>query len=272
MSRKLLMPKKPAWAVGTAILIVVSLVAAFVSTFFRPLDPGRGICLWMGIVASVLFVGLALYPARRKALARPFGTAQTWIQLHVWGGLLAAILVLVHQAFRLPGGTMGWLLFLLTLWVTFSGFLGVFLQKYYPVILSRNLTVEVLFDRIPELVGRLPGEGDKLVEGASDVLRGFYQSEVRPSLAGLAPSWGYLTDVRGGRDRRLAPFARITQFLTEDEQRKLEDLKTIFVEKLELDAHYSVQRALRLWTVLHVPPAGVLMGLLAVHVVAFFLY
>ena len=115
MSRKLLVPKKPAWAIGTAILIGVSLLCAFVSSFFRPLDPGRGICLWMGIVASVLFVGLALYPARRKALARPFGNAQTWIQLHVWGGLLAAILVLVHQAFRLPGGTMGWLLFLLTL-------------------------------------------------------------------------------------------------------------------------------------------------------------
>lgn len=272
MTRQFLLPKKPAWAVASAVIVAASLILAFVASFFRPLDPGRGVCLWFGIVASVLFVGLALYPARRRALARPFGTAQTWIQMHLWGGFLAAVFVLVHQAFRLPGGTMGWLLFLLTIWVTLSGMLGVFLQKYYPVLLSRNLAVEVLFDRIPELVGRLPGEGDKLVEGTSDVLRGFYQSEVRPALAGIAPSWGYLSDVRGGRERRLAPFARILQFLTEEEQRKLEDLKTIFIEKLELDAHYSVQRALRLWTVLHVPPAGVLMGLLAVHVIAFFLY
>ena len=39
-------------------------------------------------------------------------------------------------------------------------------------------------------------------------------------------------------------------------------------EKAELDVHLSLQRALRAWLVLHVPPAIVLLGLLAVHVFA----
>ncbi len=39
-------------------------------------------------------------------------------------------------------------------------------------------------------------------------------------------------------------------------------------EKAELDVHLSLQRALRVWLVLHVPPAIALLGLLAVHIFA----
>jgi hypothetical protein len=78
--------------------------------------------------------------------------------------------------------------------------------------------------------------------------------------------------VRGGRDRRLLSFARISNFLAEDERPKLEDLKTIFIEKLELDAQYSVQRALRMWTLLHVPPAALLLGLVIIHIAVVLLY
>ena len=272
MRRTFWEPKQPRWAILTGIVVAASLVVYAAAAFVRPPDPGRGACLWFGIVAAVLFVVESLYPVRRKLLAKPLPNAQQWVQLHIWGGLLALLWVLLHDAFRKPGGTMGWLLLLLTIWVTASGLLGVFMQKYYPVMLSRNLTVEALFERIPDLIGRLPAEADKLTEGASDVLRGFYQQEVRPALAGVSPSWSYLTDVRGGRDRRLLSFTRISDFLAEEEKPRLEDLKTIFIEKLELDAQYSVQRALRMWTLLHVPPAALLLGLVIIHVAVVLLY
>ena len=257
---------------ATAAIAVLSLAVYVVLDLNRPIRPGRGPGLWFGIIAAVLFVLESLYPLRKKLLSRPFGSAQRWLQLHIWGGWLAALFVLIHSDFRRPGGTIGWLLLLLTIWVTLSGFLGVVLQKYGPVALSQNLTVEALFERIPELVSRLSAEGDQLAEGGSEVLQGFYQSEVRPSLMGVDPSWSYLTDLRGGREQKLLPFTRMGPFVPEDERSRLEDMKTIFVEKLELDASYSVQRALRGWTVLHVPPAILLIALLLVHIGAFLLY
>lgn len=272
MNRKAWMPKQPPWAVAALVLVAIALFAYVATTIGRPLDPARGAGLVFGIVASVLFVVEALYPLRRKLLSKPLGNARRWIQLHVWGGLMAALFVLMHEGFRAPGGIMGWLLYVLTLWVTFTGIVGVFLQKWLPLALARDLTVEALFERIPELVARLPLEADKLVEGTSEVLLGFYQKEVRPALVGVDPQWSYLIDLRGGRDRRLLSFARITQFVKEDERTRLEDLRTLFVEKLELDAHYTAQRALRGWTVMHVPPAIVLLALLFVHIGAFFLY
>jgi hypothetical protein len=83
---------------------------------------------------------------------------------------------------------------------------------------------------------------------------------------------GGLLDVRTGRERALAPFVRMTQFVDDAEKEKVEDLITIYVEKLELDAHFSLQRILRTWLVLHVPPAGLLMGLMLIHVFTWLWY
>jgi hypothetical protein len=47
---------------------------------------------------------------------------------------------------------------------------------------------------------------------------------------------------------------------------------TLFTEKVELDAHYSLQGMLRGWLALHVPPAGALLGLLVVHVFGWLWY
>ena len=90
----------------------------------------------------------------------------------------------------------------------------------------------------------------------------------RPSLAGVAPSWAFLADLRGGRARRLAPFRNVEPFLSDEDRDRLRDLEAVVTEKVELDAHYSAQRALRLWLPVHLFPAMALLGLLAVHVLA----
>ncbi len=272
MELKSLRPKEPRWALVSLALAAALSILYRIVTWRRPLDPGRGAGLVFGVLAAVLFAVLAAYPLRRRALAKPLGTARQWIQIHIWGGALAAFLVLLHAGLRTPSGLFGWSLFLLTLWVTASGLLGVLFQKFYPYVLSRNLAVEALFERIPELVERLVGEADKLVQGASEVLEAFYQAEIRPALLTVAPSWRYLADVRASRDRRLSPFTRIAQFVPKEDHERLADLKTIFVEKLELDAHYSVQRVLKRWSLFHAPPSALLVWLSILHIAAFFLY
>jgi hypothetical protein len=132
--------------------------------------------------------------------------------------------------------------------------------------------VEALYERIPELVAALVAEADALMAGTSDVAARFYRSEARKLLATVTPSWSYLLDVRGGRDRALEPFRRVSQFVDASEKQKLEDLMAIYVEKVELDAHYSLQGLLRRWLVWHVPPAALLMALVVLHIAAWLIY
>lgn len=259
-------PKKPRWFVGSIVIGAIAIVVRFVVVTRRPWDPARTAGLVFGIAASLLYLIDLLYPIRRRLLSMPLGNSQRWIQLHIYGGSLAFLFVLIHEGFRWPAGTMGWLLLILSFWATLSGLVGVWLQKWIPALLAGGLQVEALFERIPELVGALLAEADSLIEGSSEMLERFYAEDVRPALAGVEVSWNYLTDVRSGRERRLAPFSRMARFLADEERPRLEDLKAVYTEKLELDAQYSVQRILRLWVAIHVPPCVLLFGLMLFHI------
>jgi hypothetical protein len=87
-------------------------------------------------------------------------------------------------------------------------------------------------------------------------------------MAGPAPRWGYLFDIRQARVRQVEPLTRIETFVEGGDRDKLRDLTAIVNEKLDLDVHMSLQRALRAWLVTHIPAAVVLLGLMLIHVFA----
>ena len=248
------------------------LVYAF-AAWGRTWSPKRGAGLVFGILAALVFVFEMAYPFRRPR-ARPLASAKAWMQAHVYLGALAFLGVLAHAGFSLPHGAMGWALLALSGWVTTSGLLGVFLQKWIPSALSSGLRVEALFERIPSLVEGLLVEADELMEGTSESLDAFYRRDVRDLLSRLDPSWAYLFDVRAGRDRALEPFRRMGQYVAAEEKGKVSDLMEIYIEKLELDAQHRMQQVLRNWLswTAHVPAAGLLMGLLVIHVLTWALY
>ena len=150
-----LAPKKPAWLKASAVVVVLGLVLYVGYTWWRPWAPGRIGGLIFGTIAAVLFFNAGLYPLRRRWRAKPLGTVQQWLQLHIYGSVIALVFVLIHIGFRLPGGTFGWWLFLLTVRTALTGVVGVLLQKWVPVLIARNLKVEAIYERIPELVSNL---------------------------------------------------------------------------------------------------------------------
>jgi hypothetical protein len=268
---QVLRPKEPGNARATAVAAAVLLLVFVLAGARWPWSPKRGLGLFFGFLATALFVFEMAYPFRRPK-ARPLGTAKAWAQAHVYLGTIALLAVLIHAGFRLPKGALGWALLLLSAWTTASGLIGVWLQKWIPAALAEGLRVEALYERIPGLVDQLVAEADALMAGADEVGERFYRTEVRPSLGRPNPSWGFLLDVRASRDRALEPFRRVADFVDPAQKALIDDLMSIYTEKIELDAHYSLQGILRRWLVLHVPTAGMLMGLLAVHVFAWAWY
>lgn len=255
----------------TVIVSGLAVVFYLLASQLWPWSPKRGAGLVFGFLAAVLFVFEMLYAGRRPR-ARPFGTARLWLQAHVYLGAVAFVAVLIHTGFRWPGGGMGFWLLGLSFWTTLSGLLGVWLQKWVPAALSDGLRVEALFERIPALVDKTRAEADDLARGSGQVLRTFYAKQVRASLLKVSPSWGYLFDVRRGRERALEPFRTVARFVEPSEQEKVEDLMNLFTDKLELDAHFSLQSLLRRWIALHVPPAALLLAFLLVHILSWVWY
>jgi hypothetical protein len=266
-----LSPKEPRNLKTTSVVAAAMVVVYIVASILSPWSPKSGLGLAFGFAASLLFVFEMLYPWRRPR-ARPLGTAKAWIQAHVYLGVLAFVAVIIHSDFSWPRGSMGWWLLILSFWTTATGLVGVFLQKWIPATLSEALRVEALYERIPDLVAALLAEADALMADSGDVLSRFYRAEARPQLDTLKPSWTFLLDVRGGRDRAIEPFRRIARFVDPADKQKIDDLVTIYIEKVELDAHYSLQGLLRQWLLWHVPPAALLMAFVVIHIVGWAIY
>jgi hypothetical protein len=263
-----LAPKKPVWFRTTIVAAAMALGIYVVLATLGPWQPGRFWGLTFGIVAAVLFFNAGLYPFRRRWEARPLGTVQRWLQLHIYGSTLGALFVMIHMGFRWPAGAFGWWLFGLTMFTTLSGIVGVVLQKWIPIAISRNLRVEAIYERIPELVERLRAEATTTMRGANEPLARTYEADIQPVMAGPAPHWSYLFDIRGARARMLEPLTRIESFVSPEDQERLRDLTTVVTEKLDLDVHASLQRALRVWLYTHVPAAMALLALVTVHILA----
>lgn len=257
-----------AWPRYALICAVTSVIFFGAVAWLWPWRPGRLGGLVFGAAAALLFVNAGLYPWRRRWQARPLGTAQRWLLLHIYGSTLAMLLVLIHMGFQWPAGLMGWLLLLLSLWTTATGLLGVWIQRTVPRRLARQVTVEAIYERIPALIAGLVAEADALMEGAPEALAQLYAGDIRPALNTPHAGFMWPTASIPPGDAAIAPLIRLKSFLSAADQTRADDLATIIQDKADLDVHLGLQRALRGWLVLHVSPAILLLGLIALHVLA----
>jgi hypothetical protein len=266
MAIRHLLPKRPPWLIGTSVAAIVALAAYGIVAWRRAWAPGHPAGMAMGIAAAVIVALDALYPLRRRLSRWPLANSQQWLQLHIYGGTLALLLAVLHVGFRWPDGLLGWAMAVTGFWSVASGIAGIYLQKRVPAMLATDLTVEVTYDRVPQLAERLQAEADLLIEGSPDMVQRVYRTDIRPSLGPLQPSWAYLVEV-AGPSQRLAPLRGLQAFVSTADQSRLEDLAAIVSERYQLDVQYSLQRVLRQWVLLHVPAVYLFVGLLILHIV-----
>ena len=225
-----------------------------------------------GVAAVTLLGGALAYAGRRRAPRRGPGASYHWLQLHVYGGTVFLALVALHTGATLPDGAIGWGLWATAVWVVATGLAGVFIQKWVPMSLSSGLTTEVHYDRIPELVAHVRGKVEDLVAVADVSVRSFYQANLAAALAGPQTRLIYFVDITGGIQTRMRHLDHLQQFLGDADRRTVEELRALVRTKLEMDAQYTLQKALRWWLYAHVPVAVVLTVLVAFHVVAVWYY
>jgi hypothetical protein len=262
----------PEWLWAFVLATGVCLLVYCVNAIFFEVNAGNVWGIVYGTLASLLMVGAALYAVRRRKQQLKAGRSSTWVQFHVYGGTLFMLLVFMHSGFRLPTGALNWWLWTLSVWVTVSGIVGVALQRWIPRILTSGLSVEAMYERIPEVVGQLRARAEKVVETCSDPVQDFYRRNVSAALAMPQPKLIYYFDITGGIQSRMKQFDYLRKVLSAEEKEKLDDLKSVYRTKLELDAHYTLQKALRWWLYTHVPVSLVLLVLVALHLYAVWYY
>ncbi len=266
----------PSWYRMFAAGVVACGVAYGLNWTLAEIRPYNAWGLTYGTLAAILMAGAGLLGVRRRmnrmALRLNLGKAQPWLQFHIYGGTLAAVLMFMHTGFKIPHGVLTWWLWMLSIIVTASGMLGVILQKWIPKILSSGLAIEVLYERIPELIVELREKANEVIQTCTEPVKEFYRKEVAVALARPQPRFIYYIDITGGIHTRVKQFDYLRGLLAAGEKQKLDQLQNFYRTKLEIDAHYTLQRTLRWWLFLHVPLSLVVLVLLGIHLLSVWYY
>lgn len=265
------------WGVPLLFLCATAAAAAAfaVNAWLSEVRAGNAWSLGFGSAAAALLVLAVAYGIRRRAMrfASRFraGGAAAWLGLHLWGGGLFLLLMLMHSGFRLPSGVItGWLWWL-GWWTVLSGIGGRALQRWVPRMLASGLTTEVLFERVPALVEEISHRAAELAGGAHEAVQALYR-DLEPELAAPRRRWLFFVDITAGRERRGREFRHLRRLLTGEDREALERLEELYRTKLEIDAHFTLQWTLRLWLYLHVPGSLLLLALLAAHLYSVWAY
>jgi hypothetical protein len=256
--------------------VVLCVIVFLLNAAFFDVRPSNLWGLTYGTLAAILMIGAALLGVQRRmtkfALKAGLGNAQTWLHLHLYGGALFLLLTFMHTGFRQPHGILTWWLWFLSMGVTASGFLGVILQKWIPKLLTSGLAIEVVYERIPELIQEIGEKVEALLQTCAEPIKDFYQKQIAMALVTPRPRLIYCIDITGGIQSRLKQFDYLRGFLPLAEKENLNKLEALYKTKLEIDAHYTLQRLLRLWLYTHVPASLVLLILLGLHLFAVLYY
>ena len=265
--------QSPAWLTGFTVVALLAIGAYIANIFLGELHPANAWGLSYGIGAAVLFTGVMIYSLRRRTMRiRKQPRSWVYLQFHVYGGGLFLLLMFMHANFQLPNGVITWWLWILSIWIVISGLIGIVIQKWIPTVLNTGLSTEVHYDRIPTLIEAAGTKARDLSEKSGEIVREFYSKHLEHAFLAPQPRLMYYLDAASSIHKDTQKFDHVRPFLSDEERPRFDELKRIYRTKLEMDAHFTLQRALRWWIYAHAPLSILLIVLLVVHILSFVYY
>jgi hypothetical protein len=161
------LPRHLPWIVGCLAVAALSAVwyfAAYLGAGGWDVRPGGGSVpgFTLGILGGLICLFEFLLWPRKKKRSWRLGRVQVWMRAHIWLGLLAVPVLILHSGFRW-GGTLSTVLLALFLVVIASGVWGLVVQQFLPTRMFEEVPAETIFSQIDHVLGQLTREADRLV-------------------------------------------------------------------------------------------------------------
>jgi hypothetical protein len=251
----------------------------------RPIG-GTAPGLTFGVMGFAFMIFAGLLGARKKVPVWRVGRAQTWMRGHLWLGLLSLPILVLHSGFRYGHGLTAVLMTLLII-VVASGIFGAALQHYMPRIMTREVTMETIYEEIGHVRAQLLEEAEELIAMATAVpekaaaagapdsaaaavvamtddaaaLRHFFDAELKPFLDKPESRGSALGDAAQAR----SAFAQLRTIVPPALHAAIDDLENICEEERQLTLQSRLHLWLHGWLLLHIPLSFALLLLGVAH-------
>ena len=264
------------WHLFGMLLIIVgggsALWATYNYTQDTPFSPDTWLTMrWTtGLTGLAGIVWVMLYPLRKQIYRRRAGALRYWMMSHVYVGVLAGFLILVHGGTS-SGGLLTSLLMISFDLVIASGLFGVFCYLVVPPLMTRiegePLLLEDLQTRREELRADLVRLSE---ETENEELRRIIQNKVRRRFLGL----GYLfrqyiskEDLKTMLARARERFHPLTENMSQVDGLRLMEAVESAATLRRIDALCYLHQSLKLWLAPHVLFTSIMLILMIVHIV-----
>lgn len=283
------------WIVGTAVASAALSVAYVLYVRQQPVGASGGSWpgIGFGVLGTVCMVLAALLSLRKRVRTWRLGSAQRWMRMHIWLGLLAVPCIWFHSGFAL-GGALTTATMCLFYIVIVSGIVGLVLQQAVPSAMTRWVPLETVHGQIDHVVDGLAADAYELVASMAgpiaeaDAEQGRLAAEAAlpagnwkaiPRIkAADAPLPGseelkavYLSTIRPylrGARRTAPPDLRDLVLRAPEEWRpRLDRLRGLCEEARQLAVQQRLHHLLHGWLFVHAPLSLALFVLVAVHIV-----
>ena len=263
------------WHVGgIAGTLVITILIAWAALHYGFNQSLRGTWLTMrwvtGLVGLVGIAGVMTYPVRKPIYRRRAGALRYWLLAHLYLGVLAGIVLLIHGGSH--GG--GLLTLILMLWfdaTIVTGLFGVFCYVIVPRIMTSIEGDPLLIEDLEGRRAELRSELSKIESKANEETRRLIDSKVRSHFSSLA----YLLRQYARREELTASMAKARlHFKTEMSALTDKEQRNLLLRAIErsatlrrVDALIYLHRLLKVWVAPHVISTSVMLALMVVHIV-----
>lgn len=260
---------------AVSVLIVAGAIAAMIvvlrwadAAFLRP-------SLITGWTLMACLIGLTLIGVRRRLPVLPLGRVASWTQVHVYSGLFAIGVFVLHAPAMLADGILERGLSVLFWFVSGSGVYGLIASRRLPPKLTA-IGGDDRFDQIPWRREQIATAAVDQVESLAGepnvrVLGEFYDRYLRQYFRDRPSVWTVLMP-RVTRRRRLTHgLMELDRYLDEEGRVVTGRLVALVRRRDELDYQTALQWRLRGWVIVHATASialvvtGIIHGILALR-------
>ena len=251
-------------------LLTVALLSCFTSLALA-MPPVWSVGVASGVVLAAMMLFLAAYHLRKKLPYSPLVQSSTWLQLHIYVGLVSLPVFLFHTGLRWPSGIFETALWWLYVLAFVSGAAGLVLTRMAPRRLAAR-GEEVIYERIAVFNRQLVEAVEKIAlrsveESGHTTLADFYREHLESYFCKVRWNWRMLFGSNRTRAALIGRLEAHQRYLSEPERACSQELIELIEKKDGLDFHYTLQGTLKLWLFVHLPLAWVLMMFLVAHVI-----
>ncbi|QJW93041.1 hypothetical protein [Frigoriglobus tundricola] len=260
--------------------VALAAAGAAVGAWAWPPQPSSPLGVFCGVVGGLIVIFEMLILPRKWFRGQRLGRTRTWLQWHVWMGLICLPVILVHAGFGF-GGPLTTVTLVLFLLVTASGVWGLIMQQWLPQKLLEEIPGETIASQIDRMGDYHADEAARLVsalvtvppeaESAEPVVSGPLAAEL------VAFRDDLLLPYLHSGDRSNSPlatptdaeqrFARLREAVPGAAQQTLDRLQELAELRRRWDTQTRINFWLHNWLLLHLPLSVGMSSLMVLHAV-----